>query len=438
MLKYMGYNRQKDRKPRILFIVNHFYPELGAIRTEFEVARALSRRGIEILVITTFPRPYRLPRNYRYHEPKFKPAIIEYVDRLKILRVKSFKSRLDEVKQRLVELITSMWMLLLASLPLAPFYDAILIAGDIELIISHIGIILKSLWRKPLIVILHDIHPDTLIRSGIIRGKLIIKLAETLIRTFSKHVDKVVVHSHANAKLLAKRYNMSLDKIEVVELWADTREVLPASPIVKEELKKKYVGDSSKFVISFAGVINPPQGLDVAIYAAKYLKEMKENYSKRIKFLIVGDGMDKARLVELAKQLNVTDMVKFLPLQPKRKYIEILQLSDACLVTLRKNYIQPVVPSKLLEIMAAGCPAILSMPPHSDAVKIVMKYGCGIYTGNGDPQRLAEAIMELLLNPKLRGTLSLNGRRATEEYYNLDRAVNQYEEILRRTIKYTR
>ena len=414
---------------RILFIVNHFYPELGAIRTEFEIARELARKGNKVLVVTTFPRDYRLPKGCKYHVPKLRPAIIECIDRLRILRVKSFKSHIDEMKQRIADLITSMKALLLASLPLAPFYDVLLVAGDIELVVSQIGVLLKALWHKPLVVILHDIHPDTLVRSGVIKGKTIVKLAELLIRMFSKWVDKVIVHSYANARILSKRYNMPMEKIEVVELWANINEILPASLNTRRVLKEKYIEDLSRFVVTFAGVMNPPQGLDVVVYAAKYIKDNYEN-SKDILFLLVGDGMDKPRLVKLTKQLGVDDIVKFLPLQPRNKYIEILQLSDACLVTLRRDYIQPVVPSKLLEIMAAGCPVILSMPPHSDAVKIVLKRKCGIYAGNGDPRKLAQAVITLLRNPRLRQIFSMNGRRAAEDYYNLNRAVKQYSNIL--------
>ena len=413
---------------RIAFIVNHFYPELGAIRTEFEVARELAKKH-NVLVITTFPRKYRLPKDYTYKEPKVRPAILENIETMRVLRVKSFKSRQDSIKQRLAELLTSSFMLTLSSFFYTAFSDLVLVAGDIELVMGQVGLIVGKIWRKPVAVILHDIHPDTLVKSGVIKSKLVLTVSELLIRTFSKYVDLVIVHSNTNARILSKRYSMDQDKMKVVELWANINEVRPATEEKRRKLKAVYVGDPSKKVVSFAGVMNPPQGLDVVIHAARIIKEEYRDYDK-IVFLLVGDGMDKPRLQKLASELNVDDIVKFLPLQPRQKYIEILQLSDVCLVTLRRDYIQPVVPSKLLEIMAAGCPAVLSMPPHSDAVKIVEKYKCGIYAGAGDPERLAKAIIQLLENNPLRKELSANARRATEEYYNLSRAVAEYEKLL--------
>ncbi len=416
----------------IIFIVNHFYPELGAIRTEFEIANKLSESS-NVLVVTTFPRKYRLPENTMYDYPKIKPAVIEHIYNLKVLRINSFKSHTDNIRQRFIELLTSTIFLLLASFFLVPFNKVILIAGDIELVVSQVGIILGKIWRKPVVVILHDIHPDTLIKSGVIKNRVIIVLSELLIRMFSKHVDVVVVHSHTNAFILSKRYNISAKRIRVIELWANTDEIKPVSIREKRDLKLKHIRDGDKFIVSFAGVMNPPQGLDVVIYAAHIIKHHYN--SDKILFLLVGDGMDRQRLQQLAEELNVRDIVEFLPLQPRDKYIEILQLSDACLVTLRKDYLQPVVPSKLLEIMAAGCPAVLSMPAHSDAVSIVKKYKCGLYAGSGDPWRLAKVIMKLYYDDELRAELSHNGRRAAVSYYNLDRALKEYKGVLQELVK---
>ena len=416
---------------RILFIVNHFYPELGAIRTEYEIARKLAGHH-ELLVVTTFPRVYRLPKGFRYNIPKFRIAVLEQYGRLRVLRIKSFLSSFEELKQRITELISSLKALLIVSFFLAPFYDILLVAGDIELLVAQIGILLKLIWRKPVVVILHDIHPDVLMRTGVLKKGLVFKLFELLIRLFARYVDTVIVHSYSNAIMLAKRYKMSMNKIRVVELWAnveDLERIAQSLNIVK--LRQEFVPEEEKFIISFAGIMNPPQGLDVVIHTARCIKEKYPSIASKIVFLLVGEGMEKARLIKLAKELEVGDMVKFFPLQPRDRYIGILLFSDVCLVTLKRDYVQPVVPSKLFEIMAAGCPALLSMPPISDAVKIVMKYDCGIYAGNGDPEALAKAIVMLFKHRHLLHLLGKNGREAVVKYFNLARAVNQYEKILR-------
>ncbi len=415
---------------KILFIVNHFYPELGAIRTEYEISKGLSKEGYDIKIVTTSPRKYRLPIGYTYPR-RFAPLYLEKVDGLNIYRINFFISQEDKPSQRILDLITTLTLMFITSLGIALSSDVIIVAGDVELLIAQIGILLKVFYRKPLVVILHDIHPDAMVKSGIVeKNSFVFRLMELLIRSFSKYVDLVIVHSNSNAFLLSKRYGIDISRIKVVDLWANIDEITPPTPIEKKMLKKKYLGDDSKFVVSFAGVMNPPQGLDVVIWGAKYLKDNYPQICEKLVFLLVGDGSDKSKLIDLSEKLKVKDMFVFLPFQPREKYIEILKLSDISLVTLNKDYIQPVVPSKLLEIMAAGCSVIISTPPFSDAVKIVKEHKCGLYSGNGSPQKLAESIVKLYLERDLLQELGSRGRSACEEYYNYFRAIDQYKNII--------
>ena len=413
---------------KILFIINHFYPEIGAVRTEFEISKILSWKN-EVLVITTFPRRYRLPTGYIYKKSWFSLAYVENVERIKILRIVSFLSRTDNIKQRVPELLTGIISLFIGTVFLAPFYNIIVVAGDIEIAIALTGILsAKIIWKKPIVAIVHDIHPDVLIKSGIIKGGLLLKISQLLIRIFSKYIDLVIVHSDLNKIVLSKRYNIPLEKVKVLNLWANINEIKPADIAEKQIIKKKYGFNPNKVLVTFAGIMNPPQGLDVVIQAASIIKENFKD--KDIIILLVGDGSEKIHLKKLANKLGVNDIVRFLPLQPRDKYINLIRMSDICLVTLRPGYWQPVVPSKLIEMMAAGCPVVLSMPPRSDAVRIVARNKAGIYAGEGDPEKLAKAIIKLVENEHLRRRMGINARMAVERHYSLNQVAKNLENII--------
>src|SRR3981081_1255143 len=83
----------------------------------------------------------------------------------------------------------------------------------------------------------------------------------------------------------------------------------------------------SEFVVSFAGTMGWSQGLDTVIESARLLSS--EN---NLMLLMVGDGRERQRLQETASDLP---QVRFVPMQPKEKYAQVLAASDACLVTLR-------------------------------------------------------------------------------------------------------
>ena len=107
------------------------------------------------------------------------------------------------------------------------------------------------------------------------------------------------------------------------------------------------------------------------LHSARILKDQKD-----IAFLLVGDGVEKPKLLKLAQE-NHLDNVFFLPMQPKDKYPEVLLASDLCLVTLRQEVKTPVVPSKILSIMAAGRPVLASLPLDGDAPRLIAEAGCG-------------------------------------------------------------
>jgi glycosyltransferase involved in cell wall biosynthesis len=126
------------------------------------------------------------------------------------------------------------------------------------------------------------------------------------------------------------------------------------------------------------------------------------------------------------------DNVRFLPMQPREKYPEVLHASDVCLVTLHKKVKTPVVPSKILSIMVAGRPVVAAMNLDEDGPCLIAEAGCGLCVPPEDPQALAEAVLKLYHDPSLREELGRNGRRYAEAHLSLQACVGRYEELLQR------
>jgi len=126
------------------------------------------------------------------------------------------------------------------------------------------------------------------------------------------------------------------------------------------------------------------------------------------------------------------DNVRFLPMQPREKYPAVLHASDASLVTLHAEVKTPVVPSKILSIMAAGRPVVAAMDLGGDAPKLIADARCGRCVPPEDPQALAEAVLAFYRDPALREEMGQSGRRYAEERLSLDRCVAQYEVLLQR------
>jgi glycosyltransferase involved in cell wall biosynthesis len=155
---------------------------------------------------------------------------------------------------------------------------------------------------------------------------------------------------------------------------------------------------------------------------------------KDILFLLVGDGVQKEDVEQRAERLQLTNM-KFVPMQPWRNYPPVLHASDVSLVTLRKEVTTPVVPSKLLSIMASGRPVVASLPLDGDAPKIVEAAKCGYCVEAGNAEAMAQAILRIHDDPSLAKELGNNGRRYAERHFARRVCVKRYETLFRNAVE---
>ena len=183
-----------------------------------------------------------------------------------------------------------------------------------------------------------------------------------------------------------------------------------------------------KFVISFAGTMGISQGIGSVVEAGTYL----QNYPD-ILLLLVGGGLEKNLACKRAKELNLQN-IKFLPMQPRDVYPQILAASDICLVPLRKDIKTPVIPSKILSIMAAGRPVLASMPLQGDAPKLIKKAQCGICVEPENPKALAEAILKLYHDRDLGDFYGQKGRQYAEEHFSRQACVAKYEALFEEAV----
>ena len=210
----------------------------------------------------------------------------------------------------------------------------------------------------------------------------------------------------------------SSGKSPLVPNWIDTKAIQPGS---RENGLRASLGLDHHFVVSFAGIMGYSQDLETVLHSARILKDQKD-----IVFLMVGDGVEKSKLQKLAQE-NQLDNVLFLPMQPKDKYPEVLLASDLCLATLRQEVKTPVVPSKILSIMAAGRPVLASLPLDGDAPRLIAEAQCGSAIPPSDPDAMAQAIRQLADRPECRERLGASGRLYAERHLSLSRGAEILE-----------
>jgi glycosyltransferase involved in cell wall biosynthesis len=399
----------------LLIITNYFPPEIrSASHLFYELSESFVSNGHKVTVVTGFPRENikELPDKY-----KGKLFLREMMNGIQVLRVAtmSFPRNIPVVRglEQFLLSLQFLWGGLISGKQ-----DVVLVYSP-PLPLGLSVILLKKAKRIPFVFNMQDIYPQCIIDLGILKNPLLIKLFEGIEKFIYKKADYITVHSEGNREHVISR-GIFPSKVVVLPNWVDTDMIAPSNRLngFREE---NDLGD--KFIVSYAGVMGYAQDLSTIIESAERLK-IYEN----ILFLLVGDGPMKKDLEQRVETLGLKN-VKFLPMQPREKYPEVLAASDVGLVTLTREIVTPVVPAKLLSIMASGRPVVASMDLNGDAPKIIKASLCGYCVEPENPEMLAQAILKLYDETVLREELGRNGRKYAEEHFSRNVCIKIYEKL---------
>jgi glycosyltransferase involved in cell wall biosynthesis len=234
----------------------------------------------------------------------------------------------------------------------------------------------------------------------------------------------MVVHSEGNREYVISR-GAAPERVTAIHNWVDTDALQPGA---KANHIRVSLGLQDRYVVSFAGIMGYSQDLETVIRAAALLAAHPQ-----IALLLVGDGVEKPGLEKMAQDLNLTN-VTFLPMQPKEEYLNVLHASDLCLVTLRKEVKTPVVPSKILSIMAAGRPVLASLPLDGDAPRLISEAQAGMCLPPGEPALLAEAILKFSQDEVRGDQMGANGRHYAVQHLSLQSCVGRLEDLFQQAM----
>lgn len=142
-----------------------------------------------------------------------------------------------------------------------------------------------------------------------------------------------------------------------------------------------------------------------------------------VEVLVVGDGPERSALERLARELGVTDSVRFLGARPHAEMPRLLASSDLA-----------VIPSLMeatsvagLEAMACGVPVVAS---RVGGLPEIIDDEVGRLVPPGDPDALAKAIVDLLRSPS-RDALGKRARERVVSRWSNARLVERHVRIYR-------
>ena len=131
----------------------------------------------------------------------------------------------------------------------------------------------------------------------------------------------------------------------------------------------------------------------------------------------------------LSKYINV----KILPLQPKERFNDWINLADVHLLPQRHGADGLVLPSKVLAILACGKPFVSSANKDSDLGKIANIAGIRVEPENANEFILA--IEELAKDKFLRSKLGEKGRKLAKNVFEKEKILSQIQKEILELVK---
>ena len=342
---------------------------------------------------------------------------VEYVDGIRVVRVKTYITGNEGFARRILDYVSFMCS--------AFFFGLFekrpdVVVGTSPQFFAAVAAWLLSVakWR-PFVFELRDLWPASIVTVGAMKKGVVIRLLETLEMFLYRRAAAIVSVTESFKAVLQGR-GIDGRKIHVVRNGVDLTRYQPRSR--SEEMASK-LGVAGKFVVAYLGTHGMAHALENVLSAAKVLENEPD-----ICFLLVGYGAQKQRLMELAREINLTNVV-FHDSMPKEKMPELWSVCDVALVHLKDDSVfATVIPSKIFEAFGMGKPVMI-VQPMGEAAELVQAAGAGEWIAPEQPQALAAAILEWKNDPAK--VLSFGGKAAdAAQLHSRDRLAREMLEIL--------
>jgi len=379
---------------RILIFAAYFYPHVGGYeKIVYELTQRLVQKGykIDILTCNTERAPayeelngvhiYRLPcwnaLNSVYPIPKPHPTSFKILRRL-------LRKNYDVINTQTRFFIT-----------------------------SFLGLIFAKLKRTPLM------HTEYGARHSIVTNKVV----DLISRAYDHSIGALIVKSARNIGVSEAACDflkhLGATNVQLVYNGIDT------TTFKKKEdtnCRQKLGINSNAMVITFVGRLIYAKGAQDLISAFSKIKDT----APEIKLLIVGDGLYKANLENLAYQTECAGSILFLGQRNQDEVIDVLSATD---IFVNPSYSEGL-PTSVMEAASIGLPIIAT--DVGGTREIIEDGKTGFLIKTGDTEQLAHKLHRLLTDTDLREELGRNARIFVKQKFDWDKITQEWIQVVER------
>ena len=370
-------------------LTDYFYPHIGGVeKVVFDLCIQLIRNGHEVCVFTL-----NIPKTNKN----------EIYQGIRIIRVDGYD--LSGILGLQSAISIKGWFELKKIIQ--DFKPDIIHAHNLFFLTTLMGMFMKKKFHIPTITTL---HLGSLENIYGIKGWLVKKIESTMGKIVNKHSDLVIAGSEQLRKN-GIRIGINPSKCVVIPNAVD---------LGYFKIERKYSSKPHKII--FIGRLISAKGPMILIESAKQVINKIPN----TKFFFVGDGPLLNNLEEYSTKNNFSKNISFMG-----KINDIRTIMKETDIYVRPS-LTDGMPYGILEAMATGLPVIAT---NIAGTPDIISHGkTGYLIKPNDSRELANAIIELLTNPRYLENLAKNGLKLVKSEYGWEKIYQNYQKMYQKIL----
>jgi glycosyltransferase involved in cell wall biosynthesis len=289
----------------------------------------------------------------------------------------------------------------------------VLIVTSPPLFVGISGYLISRFKKVPMVFEIRDLWPESAIDTGVLKNTLLIKMAFKIESFLYRKAKIINVLTPAFYNTLRDKKNICVSKMILIPNAADfclSEEVLST---FDRDLFRRQHNLEGNFVITYVGAHGVANHLEQILEAGKALEDTN------VLFLLIGQGMEKARLMELAKKMDVRN-VRFVESVPKKEVFKYIIASEMGVSALKRvETFKTVYSNKTFDYFSCKKPILMAIDGVSR--ELVEASRAGTYVEPQNTNEYSRIVREYLNNPLRLFTEGENGYLYAKD--NFDRRV---------------
>ncbi len=387
---------------KVLVVSQYFWPEEFRIN---DLVMGLRELGHDITVLTGVPN---YPKGKFYEGYGALRPVSENYQGVKVIRVPLIpRGGGGGLRLALNYLSFAVTASVLGPLRCRGKFDMIFVYEPSPITVGIPARILKKIKSAPLMFWVQDLWPESLVATGAVRAKWILRSVEQLVRWVYRGCDLILTQSRAFAAPITA---LGADAVRIT-YFPNSAEALYQPLTLPSDAVER--GDMpAGFCVMFAGNIGAAQDFPTILAAAQKLRAHAD-----IHWVVLGDGRMYEWVQSQVRELNLHGSVHLLGRRPLAAMPRYFSLADVMLVTLKKEPIFALtIPAKVQSYLACAKPIVAAL--DGEGADVILEAGAGLAAPAENATALADAVLALYkMTPDERASMGHRGREYFDRHF---------------------